>query len=94
MYSRILVIGAMLLSSGVFANTPKSVTLDVQNMTCDLCPVTIKKALEKTPGVTKAQIDFDKKTAFVSYDADKVSVAKLVSATTNTGFPSTPREAK
>lgn len=94
MYSRILVMGAMLLASSVFANTPKSVTLDVKNMTCDLCPVTIRKALQKTPGVTRAQIDFDKKTAVVSYDADTVNVAKLVSATTNAGFPSTPREAK
>ena len=94
MYSRILAVCAISLTSSVYANTPKSVTLDVQNMTCGLCPVTIKKALEKTAGVTKAQIDFDKKTAVVSYDADKVNVAKLVSATTNAGCPSTPRETK
>ena len=94
MYSRIFVISAILLTSSVYANTPKSITLNVQNMTCGLCPVTIKKALENTVGVTKVQIEFDKKTAVVSYDAEKVGVAKLVSATTNAGFPSTPREAK
>lgn len=94
MYSRILLIGALLLSANVFAGTPQSVTLDVKNMTCDLCPVTVRKALEKTPGVTKAQIDFAKKTAVVSFDADVVKVAKLVDATTNAGFPSSPRSEK
>lgn len=94
MYSRILLIGALLMSSNVFAGTPKTVTLDVKNMTCELCPVTVKKALEKTPGVSKAQIDFASKTAVVNFDADVVNISKLTAATTNAGYPSTPQNAK
>lgn len=93
-YSLILLIGALLLSASVFASTPNTVTLDVKNMTCATCPITVKMALEKTPGVTKAQVDFAKKTAVVSFDADVASVGKLVDATTNAGFPSTPRNTK
>mgnify|MGYP003416968246 CR=1 FL=1 len=31
------------------AAPPKTVTLDVQNMTCGLCPITVKKSLQKVP---------------------------------------------
>ena len=85
---------SIFLSINAFAGTPKTVTLDVKNMTCELCPVTVKKALEKTPGVAKAQIDFAKKTATVTFDPDVATVASLAQATTNAGYPSTAREVK
>ena len=74
------------------AATPQTAVLDVQNMTCELCPVTVKKSLEKVAGVSQAQIDFAKKTATVTFDADKVSTAVLVKATTDAGYPSTVRK--
>jgi mercuric ion binding protein len=74
------------------AAPPQTAVLDVQNMTCGLCPVTIKKSLEKVPGVSQARIDFDKKTATVTFDADKASAAALVKATTDAGFPSAVRK--
>ena len=58
-------------------------------MTCGLCPVTVKKSLEKVAGVSQAQIDFAKKTARVTYDADKAKSDDLTAATTNAGYPST-----
>ena len=73
------------------AGTPQTVVLDMQNMTCSLCSVTVKKALEKVPGVANAQIDYDKKTATVKYDPEKASPAVLVKATTDAGFPAKPR---
>lgn len=93
MRSYILVL-AVFLSLNVFAGTPKTVTLDVKNMTCELCPVTVKKALEKTPGVAKAQIDFAKKTATVTFDPDVTTIATLTQSTTNAGYPSTALEVK
>jgi len=71
------------------AATPKVAVLDVQNMTCNLCPVTVKKSLEKVPGVSQARIDFQKKTATVTFDADTTNAAALVKATTEAGYPST-----
>ncbi len=71
------------------AATPKTVTLAVQNMTCELCPITVKKSLEKVPGVSAVKVDFDRKTAIVTYDADKAQPEALTKATTNAGYPST-----
>jgi periplasmic mercuric ion binding protein len=65
--------------------------LDVKNMTCAVCPITVKKALEKVPGVTSAAVDFDKKTASVTFDPDKASPAMLAKATSDAGYPSTVR---
>lgn len=75
-----------------FAATTKIVTLNVQNVTCEVCGITIKKALEKVNGVSEVKVDFDKKTATVSYDPDKVQPENLTSATTNAGFPSTTKK--
>ncbi|MFX8039922.1 cation transporter, partial [Acinetobacter baumannii] len=44
----------------VLAAAPKAVTLAVQNMTCEMCPITIKKSLEKVPGVSEVKVDFGK----------------------------------
>jgi mercuric ion binding protein len=74
------------------AAPPQTAVLDVQNMTCGLCPLTVTKSLEKVPGVSQARIDFDKKTATVTFDADKTNAAMLVKATTDAGFPSTVRK--
>jgi len=84
-------IAAVLLAVplSVLAADPQTVVLDVQNMTCELCPITVKKALDKVPGVATTKIDFAKKTATVKFDPERANVAALVKATTNAGYPST-----
>ena len=77
-----LVVGA------AHAAPPQTATLAVENMTCGTCPVVVKKALERVPGVSSTTIDFDKKMATVTFDPDKTSSAKLTQATMNAGFPS------
>ncbi|WP_211454866.1 mercury resistance system periplasmic binding protein MerP [Collimonas antrihumi] len=71
------------------AAAPKTVTLDVKNMTCELCPITVKKSLDKMSGVRSVKVDFNKKTAVVTYDPDKARTEALTKATTNAGYPST-----
>ena len=68
--------------------TQKSAVLSVPGMTCPTCPITVKKSLEKVPGVSAVKIDFDNKTAIVTYDADKAKPDALTTATTNAGYPS------
>jgi len=90
--NRFLLIGAIIaLPLTLFAGTPQTVTLDVQNMTCAVCPITVKKALEKVPGVTEAKVDFDKKTASVSFDPEKANPAAMTKATAEAGYPSSVR---
>ncbi len=72
-----------------FAASPQTVVLDVQNMTCAVCPITVRKSLERVPGVLEAKIDLDNKTATVKFDPDKATAAALVKATTEAGYPST-----
>ena len=87
--NRLNLIGAVVaFPFSLLAGTLQTVTLDVQNMTCAVCPITVKKALERVPGVTAAKVDFDKKTASVSFDPDKANPAALTKATADAGYPS------
>lgn len=85
---RISFFATLLLAGAAFANAPKTIVLAVENMTCAVCPITVKKALEKVPGVTAAAVDFEHKTATVQFDQDKASAGTLIKATTEAGFPS------
>jgi mercuric ion binding protein len=83
---------ALVISVAVLAGEQQTAILDIQNMTCSVCPITVKKSLQKVTGVTDAKIDFDRKTATVRFDTGKADVAALVKATTDAGFPSTARK--
>jgi periplasmic mercuric ion binding protein len=67
----------------------KTVTLDIKNMTCGMCLITVKKALQTVPGVLKVQTDWESKTATVRYDGAKAEVEALTKATAQAGYPST-----
>jgi mercuric ion binding protein len=73
--------------------SPQTVTLNVSGMTCPACPVTVKKALEKVPGVSKVDVRFEKKQVLVTFDDAKTNTDALVKATTNAGYPSQPEKA-
>jgi len=91
--NRFVLIGAVFaLPFAAFAGGIQTVTLDVQNMTCAVCPITVRKALERVPGVSDAKVDFDKKTAAVSFDPDKANLAALTKATADAGYPSSVRK--
>ncbi|GAB3384850.1 mercury resistance system periplasmic binding protein MerP [Massilia varians] len=87
-----IAIAGILLASPAIAGTSQTLTLDVQNMSCATCPITVKKALQRVPGVIDVKIDYERKTATVQLDSDKASVTILTKATTDAGFPSTARK--
>ena len=78
-----------LLSTASAWAGPKNTTLNVSNMTCTTCPITVRQALTKVKGVTRAVVDFEKKQATVTFDDAQTNVAALVKATTDAGYPST-----
>ena len=80
--------GMLVAADVAFAAPPQTATLAVENMTCGTCPIVVKKALERVPGVSSTTVDFDKKTATVTFDPDKATSTKLTQATTEAGFPS------
>lgn len=66
----------------------RTVTLAVSNMTCSVCPITVKKALDRVPGVDKTTVSLERKQATVTFDDSKTSVGALIKATTDAGYPS------
>jgi len=87
------VLGLLALVAPAWA-APQTVTLNVSGMTCPLCPVTVKKALEKVSGVSKVEVRFEKKQAVVTFDDTKTNTNALVKATTDAGYPSQPVKAE
>jgi mercuric ion binding protein len=70
----------------------KTVMLAVPGMTCAVCPITVKKALTQVDGVTRAEVDYDKKQATVTFDDARTSVDQLARATADAGYPSSLKE--
>lgn len=65
----------------------KTVTLSVPGMDCAACPITVRKALEKVPGVQKVSATLEPKEAIVTFDDAKASIENLLEATKKAGFP-------
>jgi periplasmic mercuric ion binding protein len=74
--------------------SPKTVTLNVSGMTCEACPITVKKALHRVPGVSKIDVLYEKKQVVVTFDDSRTNTDALVKATTNAGYPSQPEPDK
>ncbi len=69
----------------------KRVVLEVKNMTCASCPVTVRTNLMRVLGVQEVIVTFNSEEALVVYDSTKVSIDALIQATTNAGYPSSVR---
>lgn len=67
--------------------TLQTKTFAIGNMTCPTCPITVKTAMSRVPGVKTVTIDFAAKTATVTYDPSVVTPAKIAAASTGVGFP-------
>ncbi len=67
----------------------QTVTLSVPGMNCAACPITVKKALSKVSGVSKTDVNLDRREAKVTFDDVKTSVEALTRTTKDAGFPST-----
>jgi len=81
-------VGLCILTGPAWA-APKTVTLSVPSMYCPVCPITVKKALIKVPGVSQVEVSLAKHRATVTFDDAKANVAMLTRATKDAGYPST-----
>jgi mercuric ion binding protein len=88
MKKRVALAAWAMLASPVWAAT-QTVTLSVPGMTCATCPITVKKALTKVSGVSKVDVNLDRREARVTFDDAKASVESLTRATQDAGYPST-----
>ena len=88
----VAVVAVLICAAAAWAS-PKTVTLNVPGMTCEACPITVKKALQKVPSVSKIEVLYEKKQVVVTFDDAKTNTDALVKATTNAGYPSQPEKA-
>ena len=70
----------------------RTVTLLVPGMNCAVCPITVKEALVKVAGVAKVDVNLEQREAVVTFDDTKAGVGQFTRATTEAGYPSTPKE--
>lgn len=72
------------------AEQPKTVRLKIAGMTCGGCVIGTRRVLARLPGVTKADVSYEKGEAVVTYDPAKVTVAQMVAAVKTLGYTATP----
>lgn len=65
----------------------QTVTFVVDNMTCALCPITVKRAMEGVEGVRSVEIDFEARTATVVFDNAATNAGAIATASANAGYP-------
>lgn len=87
-----VVLAALAFASSAALAEVRTVTLSVPGMNFDLCPLTIKKAISKVPGVSKVEASHEQKQAVVTFDDSKTTVEALTKATANAGYPSTVKQ--
>ena len=81
-----------LLAAPALAAEPRTAVLQVEGMSCSLCPVTVRKALERVPGVIEARVEYKEKRARATYDPGKTSPQALAKAVSDSGFPARPAQ--
>lgn len=70
----------------------RSVQLDVKGMNCATCPITVRLALKKVPGVLDARVTLEPPIAEVVYDDAQTNPERLARATAEAGFPTSVRK--
>lgn len=68
----------------------QTVTLSVPGMNCAACPITVRTAISRVAGVSKAEVYFAKRQAVVTFDDTTTSIDALTRATRDAGYPSAP----
>jgi mercuric ion binding protein len=89
---RLLLLLPLLLSASIAGAAERTVTFAVENMTCALCPITVRTAIEQVAGVKDVQVDFESKTAIVVFEDAEASIEEIAEASRLAGYPAVPRE--
>lgn len=77
---------SMMTAPAAFAGE-RTITFEVDNMTCASCPYIVKSSMAAVPGVAKVAVSFQAKTATVTFDDAKTNADAIAAASTNAGYP-------
>ena len=81
-------LAAFLFLAGPAQAGEKTVTLNVEGMTCASCPYMVKKSLSKIDGIKNVDVSLETKLAIITYDDTRTTIAMMTRATREAGFPS------
>lgn len=89
-----LTASALLVASGALA-APRTVALEVENVSCVTCAPIVKKVLSRVSGVSQVAVveRAGMATATVTFDDEKATADALAQAVSNAGFPTRVKEA-
>ena len=88
--SAALALLAILAASHPAAAADRTVTLRVMHMTCALCPLIVRKAIETIPGVKEIDVSMESGTATVVYNDAATNPTELAETIANAGYPAWP----
>jgi len=83
------VLNARTATAPVYFTGEEQVTLTVSGMTCELCDITVSRALLGLDGVSEAKVSFEPPQAVVTYDPLRVSIGDMERVTREIGYPAT-----
>ena len=92
--TRTLALLALAAAAPLASARQQTVQLTVPTMDCATCPITIKAALSKVPGVSKVKVSYEKREAVIVYDDARATVADLKKATEDVGYPAMLKTSK
>lgn len=71
----------------------RTVKLELPTMDCPVCPITVRQALKRVPGVGEVQVNYERREAIVTFDDARTTTDALMRATRDVGYPSKAVEA-
>jgi mercuric ion binding protein len=74
----------LLLIAAYIEAAEQQVVMEIEGMTCDLCSIAIKKALEEIKGVRSVKVSFEDNKAWITVD-ESVTDAALTDAVKKAG---------
>lgn len=82
----------LLFNSAVNAVDTATVLLDIKGMDCASCPLTVKVALRKIPGVAEVEVDYKSQSAKVRFNPAQTQTAVIAKTVTDMGYTATVRK--
>ena len=86
-FVRIVLFAALFAQSALAAE--RNARFSINNMTCALCPITVKSVMSRLPGVISVEVNLELARATVDYDDTRTTADEIAAASTNAGYPAT-----
>jgi copper chaperone CopZ len=86
-------VSGTITAKNAFSGENEKTVISIPTVQCESCQSRIEKALKGIDGVIDYKVDLDAKTASVTYDNSKTSVADLEIAITKVGYDANDKKA-